>query len=60
MGKSVQRDIMLSRIVSKAGKDHHELMKYLSISPYKQHKAMAKKMLAEVQAVRADNDPTEA
>ncbi len=60
MGKSVNREIYLSRAISKSGKDQQELMKFLAISPYKQHKKMAKAMLDEVQKLREQNSPTEA
>ncbi len=60
MGKSLNMEIYLSRAISKSGKDQQELMKFLAISPYKQHKKMAKAMLDEVQKLREQNSPTEA
>ncbi len=60
MGKSVKRDIYLARAISKSDKDQQQLMKFLAISPYSQHKKMAKAMLDEVQKLREQNSPTEA
>lgn len=60
MGKSIKRDIYLARAESRANKDQHQLMKFLAISPYKQHKVLAKKMLEDLNEVRMQNDPTEA
>lgn len=60
MGKSVKRDIYLARAISRADKDQHQLIKFLAISPYKQHKTLAKKMLEEINELSMQNDPTEA
>lgn len=58
MGKSIRRDIYLTKAENKAGKD--QLMRFLAISPYRKHKKMAVVMLEEINKLRKQNDPTEA
>jgi hypothetical protein len=60
MGKSIRRDIYLTKAENKAGKDQDQLMRFLAISPYRKHKKMAVVMLEEINKLRKQNDPTEA
>lgn len=55
MGKSINRDIYYQRALSKSDKDENALIKFLSISPYKQHKQVALKMLQNNAELKQEN-----